>query len=500
FEGVVVSDNALIRENVVVQPNVKIWPDKEIEAGATVTSSVIWGSQGRRNLFGRYGVTGMVNVDLTPEFCARLGAAYGSTLRKGATVTINREAHNTPRVLKRAILSGLPSAGVHVLDLATQPIPVVRFYTRDLDASGGIHVRLSPFDNRVVDIKFFSADGLDLSVREQRSIENIFFREDFRRVYLDEIGQISYAADILERYNQRFMEALDSDLWPLEDKFDHVVIDYANASSALVLPELLNQLKCDMVTVNTLVDQTRMFRSRPQWEEEMERLGSITQALGANFGVRLDVGGERGFFTADDGTAIIELDALVAVTRLLFIVYPGATVGVPITAPRVLERLAAEHGGRIRRLKVGQAAHLNAATTGEFAMIADARGSFTFPQFTPFPDGMFAVAKIMELTAQAGKTLSEIWRTRESYHLARAPVPCRWEEKGRVSRLLRERLRDVGGEAAEEVFVDMDDEWVLILPDPDEPNFWVHAEGRDAQRARELVDEYNALVNSLLQE
>jgi len=48
--------------------------------GAIVNTSLIWGSQGRRTLFGRYGITGLVNVDITPEFCAKLGRIISITL------------------------------------------------------------------------------------------------------------------------------------------------------------------------------------------------------------------------------------------------------------------------------------------------------------------------------------------------------------------------------------------------------------------------------------
>ena len=54
-------------------------------------------------------------------------------------------------------------------------------------------MRLSPFDNRVVDIKFFDSRGLDIDKTAERKIESTFFREDYRRVYLDEIGLISDA-------------------------------------------------------------------------------------------------------------------------------------------------------------------------------------------------------------------------------------------------------------------------------------------------------------------
>ncbi|MGH2502417.1 MAG: sugar phosphate nucleotidyltransferase, partial [Ktedonobacterales bacterium] len=95
FEGAVIGDHSVINENAIVQPGVKIWPNKEIETGAVITSSIIWWSAGRRALFGRYGVTGLVNVDITPYFAARLGAAYGAALPKGSVVCVNRDAHKT---------------------------------------------------------------------------------------------------------------------------------------------------------------------------------------------------------------------------------------------------------------------------------------------------------------------------------------------------------------------------------------------------------------------
>ena len=53
FEGAVIGDQTILGEGAIIQPGVKVWPDKEIETGATVSSSLIWGAQGRRALFGR---------------------------------------------------------------------------------------------------------------------------------------------------------------------------------------------------------------------------------------------------------------------------------------------------------------------------------------------------------------------------------------------------------------------------------------------------------------
>src|SRR5262245_35635213 len=211
FEGVVVGDQTIINAGAVIGANVKIWPSKEVDEGATISSSIIWGSQGRRVLFGRNGITGLVNIDLTPEFCAKLSAAFGAILPRGSQVTMNRDAHYTSRMLKRAMIAGVPSAGVNVAEMHSVPIPVARFITHAIGAEGGIHLRLSPLDNRVVDIKFFDRNGLDIDTTTERKIEGVFFREDYRRVYLDEIGRIADVENIEETYTTAFFNALRQD-------------------------------------------------------------------------------------------------------------------------------------------------------------------------------------------------------------------------------------------------------------------------------------------------
>src|SRR5207302_1587590 len=137
-------DHTIVGDHARVRAQVKVWPDKQIESGAVIGSSLIWGAQGRRALFGRFGVTGIVNIDLTPEFVARLGAAYASTLKQGATITMNRDQHRSSRMLKRGLMSGIVSAGVHVADLSQAPLPIGRFHTRRLGAAGRVHGRVSP--------------------------------------------------------------------------------------------------------------------------------------------------------------------------------------------------------------------------------------------------------------------------------------------------------------------------------------------------------------------
>ena len=62
------SSSATSRSSVpdaIINPSVKIYPFKSVDPGALVTSSIVWESRGARTLFGRRGVRGLANVDIT---------------------------------------------------------------------------------------------------------------------------------------------------------------------------------------------------------------------------------------------------------------------------------------------------------------------------------------------------------------------------------------------------------------------------------------------------
>jgi len=496
FEGAVVGDSSVIDEGAVIHPGVKIWPGKEVEAGATVKTSIIWGSQGRRVLFGRYGVTGLVNVDLTPEFAARLGAAFAATLPRGSNVIINRDLHRSPRMIKRALISGLPSAGVNVVDVGSVPIPVARYMTGETDAEGGVHVRLSPYDTRVVDIKFFGEQGQDLDRNAARNIEKVFFREDFRRVYLDEIGTIRYSEHVRERYTSEFVKCVDVDAIAAANPY--IVVDFANAPTTEYLNPLLSRMHVRVVALNAALEETKMSIPTEEFQQALGQLARICSVLETAMGVRLDVGGER-IYVVDDRGRSVSSDLLTAAVAILALrAKGGGTIAVPVTLPNAIEQVANQYGGRVVRTRVSSAALMEAANQSDVILAADGRGSYIFPDFQPVVDGMMAVAKLLQYLAREGVHLSDVLGQVPLYHMAEATVNCPWESKGTVMRLLNQQYKERLDVKIDGVKIRLgEDGWVLVLPDEDQPRFQIYAQGHSDGQARDLVDRYVRIVEGL---
>ncbi|HEX9077719.1 MAG TPA: sugar phosphate nucleotidyltransferase [Anaerolineae bacterium] len=501
FEGAVIGDECTVGENAVIHPNVKIWPNKEIEAGATVKSSLVWGSQARRALFGRYGVTGLVNVDLTPEFAARLSAAFGATLPKGSTVTINRDPHRAARMIKRAMVSGLPSAGVTVQDLDSVPIPVARYFTSVTDTAGGVHVRLSPYDQRVVDIRFFDKDGQNLGKAKERSVENVFFREDFRRVSFDDLGNIEEIGGVPERrYIQAYLQALN--VKAIREAHFNLVVDYASAPTSLIMPIILNELGCTVVALNERIDEKKMSMSNDVFDRGLDQLASITATVKADCGVRLDVGGERLWLVDGNGDKLSGTQTAGALMELALRSLPsGSTppvIAVMVNQPHLFEQVAERHNAQVRRTKIDAQALMTATEDPQTMLAVSGAGEFIVPSFHRLIDAMFPIGKLLEFLAVQKTRLHEVVGMLPPYHTARKTVVCPWDQKGTVMRLLNEQYKDRIVEQMDGLKVQIDpSEWVLIVPESDEAVFSIFAEGPTDEAASALADRYVRVIEGM---
>lgn len=500
FEGSVIGDNSIIQESAIIQPNIKIWPDKEIEAGAVINSSIIWGSQGKRGLFSRFGVTGLVNVDLTPEFAAKLGAAYGAILPKNSVVCINRDSsHRTSRMIKRAVIAGLPSAGVNVEDINQVPVPVARYFVRNTDAIGGVHVRLSPHDPRVVDIKFFDQYGTDINKTTERKVENLFFREDFRRVYLDDLGSIEVLpnSDVIGRYIDGLLKVIDIPL--IQRRKFRIVMDYANGSTTQILPGILNRLGCEVIVVNTNFDESRSARPLEEIEKDIQRLATITATLNDDLGIRIDPGGERISVVDDRGRVLDGMKMLAVMTSLLLRKNRNGIVAAPVSAPSALQHIAKRYDGTIMHTRVLAHALMTAASREGVVLVGDGAGGFVLPVMHPAFDGMLAIVKMLELLATFEMRLSEVVDDLPAYYMSRTTVNCPWESKGKVMRILSEQYRERRARPIDGIKIDLGKEWVLVLPDADRPLFHVVAESISTEHAQALAEKYARVVSGLQQ-
>lgn len=491
-DGCIIAEDTSIGEGVFIKQDVKVWPRKVIDAGATVTANLIWGEKWKKSLFEGAMVKGLTNIELTPEFVAKLGCAYGTSLGKGSFVLAGRDASLSSRMLKRSFLGGILSAGVNVRDLKMMPLPLIRYKLNTYGEVGGVYFRQSPDDPAVTEMLFLDGDGLDFSSAMTKNIERIFFKENFRRVHHSEPGGITELPQVIDFYREGFLRTIDRSL--LQKRNMKIVIDFNCSPSGQILPALLNDLGCEVIGLNGFVDNKRNAGNNEEKAGGLQQLAKIVTTLEAAAGFWLDPDGEQITLVDNAGKIHEPAELLALVAMLLLRSGERGSIAIPVSAPSIIEQMALEKRCQVTRTKSSERAMIEAALSSESIMVGSMNGQFSFPRFQPAFDGMFAVAKIMELVAANDLTLAKAAATLTHRAFLQEKIPCAWELKGGVMRKMSEDSLDKEATFVDGIKVHDGEDWLLLLPDQCKPCIHLVAETEDPKAAVRLIDNYRRKV------
>jgi mannose-1-phosphate guanylyltransferase/phosphomannomutase len=491
-DGCVVGDGAIVGAGAVLHPDVKIYPQKRVQAGAEVSRSIIWESIGARTLFGKHGVAGLINVDIGPETGVRLGAAFASMLKPGSLVVTARDSSRAARAIKRAIIAGLNGAGVDVEDLEVAPRPLLRHHVRSSRADGGIVVSCVPGDPRSLAVRFIDEDGNDLPEGRQRDIDRIYFREDARRAFAEEIGELRYPPRALEFYQSSLLHRIDTER--IRRSALKTVIDVAFGPAAFVLPGLAGRFGADTLLRNAAIDERRPTLTAIEERQLLAALADLVRASRADIGILLEPTAESLRIVAEGGILLDLQQQALLFAALVGEATPGAVIAAPVTVTRTLEDVVAARGGKVVRTPRNAAATLQLAReAGATLALADGGGA-AFLEYTDGVDAIAAIVALHELLAAAGGGIADRIAALPHPIVSRRRIPTAWDRKGAVMRAAAEHFRGRDTEDLDGLGVFLEDAWLLIAPDPDEPETELWVEGSDERRAEQLLTEAAAVV------
>lgn len=493
-EGAVLGDECFVGDYALINSDVKVYPFKTVESGAVINDSIVWESRGARTQFGRRGVSGLANVDITAERAARLAMAYGSALKKGSTVVASRDTSRVARALKRAISGGLNLAGVTVDDAELATVPLTRFKVKNSLAQGGYTVRLMPGDPSSVTIRFFDADGRDIDEGAQRKIERLLSREDFRRAFAGDIGDIIYPPRALEFYTAGLEASIDAER--VRDREFKVVLDYSSGAASLVMPSVLSKLGADVLGVNPFASTASAAAAAEDVRARAARVGDLVRSSGSHLGMVFDADGETAVLIDDTGRVFSSTEALLALVALVAERQPGARIALPVSVSHAAVEVAGRHDGEIVWTKRSDAQLMEVASSVDFA--ASAEGGFIWPKFLSAYDAAATLVNLLDLLAATGRRLSEVRAELPEVHLAQEGVPTPWERKGAVMREMLEHASGHEVDLIDGVKLFQPDGWVLVVPDPEDPITHVFAEAASDAEARQRAQEYSLRIQHIL--
>jgi mannose-1-phosphate guanylyltransferase / phosphomannomutase len=496
-EGVALGDEVRVGEESVLMPGVRVYPYKEVESGAQIFESLIWESRASSRLFERDSVSGLVNVDLTPEMVTRLAVALGTALPRGARVVASREAPAACRMVERAMIAGLNSTGIDVSDLQVIPSAVGRHLLKTHDYGAGFHVGTAAIDPEIVAIRFFEEPRIQLSTTMQKEVEKHFSRGELRRAAGDSVGDVDYPVRARESYAEDLLATLDQEA--IRSRKYRIVVDYGYSAASLVLPVVLGALDVEAVAAHAF-GSTSAAGSPANLRSLIGQTKKLVTAVGADFGVVFDRAAERLYLIDESGHEIPVEQALLLFLRLIGSNGKRGKLAFPVTVTSQVDQIVKGSGLQVIRTPASLSELTKAAAQDGVIFAGAIGGGYVFPDFLPAYDAMASLCKLLELLAPVEQPLSSLVAELPASTLVHRQLPCPWSQKGTVMRVLTERLKGRDLDLLDGIKVNDRRGWAQVLPDPDEPLVHIYAEGRDERASNELESELRQLVEEVLQD
>lgn len=475
FEGAIIGDGCQLKEGSVIKPLVKIWPNKTVDEGNIIQSNIIWGTKSAKTLFGKDGIYGAINIDLTPQTTTRIGAAFGAYLKPGKRVAVSSDNHQGNSMLKYSIISGLLSSGLEVFDIGQLTTPVLRYAVKYLALDGGIHLFSTTENPREGHIHFVDAFGCNLPPSIERKIENLYIRDDFQRQNPEDIKRVHTLSDIPVFYIRSLMDGLNIGEMKKQN-YNILISSKGSRLSSYILHRVLNETGCKVTKCNRSL------------EEEM-KYGKY------DLGCIMDPNGES-FVLFDESGTMIDKEMQKALVSLIYLKdKPGDKMAVPNTASGIMEKLAADYDCSVVRTKSSRQAIMEEVYKDD--QNNERNSTKLFPLYF---DGTAALIKLIELLAREKVSLSKLTQNIPKFYMCEKEIKCPWTAKGRVMRSLIEEEGKGSKEIElfEGIRINHDNGWALILPDSDEPICRVYSEGFSEEYAEELATIYEKKIQEIL--
>jgi phosphomannomutase len=444
------------------------------------------------------GLRGIVGENLTPEVAATYGRAFGAFLcsktAKGAgvSVCIGRDSRPSGQSLAAAVASGLTSAGINIIDLGIVTTPTVGIMVKHLGCAGGVIVTASHNPGEYNGVKLLLDNGMAPPPDVAEQIKICFDVRDFFSSDSLKPGSVTTNDGSDAVHITKVLRIIDQKT--IAKKRFTVVLDSVNGAGGRPGVKLLAQLGCKVVPMNN--EPTGLFAHPP--EPTAENLSTLCQAVkdaGADVGFAQDPDADRLAIVDETGSYIGEEYTLALVAKLIFSQKTGnacgersRTAATNLSTSRMIDDIAAAAGGRVIRTPVGEANVASAMLEHNCIIGGEGNGGVIDLRVGPIRDSLVAMALVLQLLAQTGKTISRLVGEMPRYYMMKQKFPADKKRTKHILDAAKQLFKNATLNASDGCRFDFPDGWLHVRPSNTEPIIRIIVEANDKPTAQKYID------------
>jgi len=364
-----------------------------------------------KKLFGTDGVRGVANVyPMTTEMAMQLGRAAAYIFRDGSRrhrIVIGKDTRLSGYMIENALVAGICSMGVDVLQVGPLPTPGIAYITSSMRADAGVVISAShnPFQDN--GIKFFFKDGFKLPDEMELRMEELIFSKkiDSLRPIATEVGKAYRIDDAVGRYVVFLKSTFPKDLDLAGMK---IVLDCANGAAYKVAPAVLEELGAEVITIGVKPSGTNINAGCGSLHPEV--ISEAVKEHRADLGIALDGDADRVIFVDEFGNEVDgdHIMAICATDLLKQKKLRKGTVVATVMSNMGLDIAVKRGGGKVVKTAVGDRYVVEEMRRGGYNLGGEQSGHMIFLDHNTTGDGTLTALQILAIMRRTAKPLSDL--------------------------------------------------------------------------------------------
>ncbi|MEN6424402.1 MAG: phosphomannomutase/phosphoglucomutase [Phycisphaerales bacterium] len=450
-------------------------------------------------IFKAYDIRGVYPDDLCEEDAWKIGQAtarflpslikgYERGLREAQSLVVSRDMRTHSEPLAQALIEGIRSAGVGVIDIGMIDTPQIYFAVNFLGTCGGIQVTASHNPAKYNGFKISGRGaipiGVDTGLKEIKHMATAL-----PHTKGNPTGRLEQR-DLWPEYKKHVLQFLRPNL-----KRKKIAIDASNGMAGKAIPILLADVPVEVVAIN--FEHTGKFKHDPDplKEKNLVQLKTTVKKNECDFGICFDGDADR-MMMVDENGETISCDLLTALLVPYFLEKkPKSAIVYDLRSSRVVMEEIIKYGGTPRRERVGHSYMKKALRDTHAVFGGELSGHFYFEQNFYADSAAVMLMHTLNVVDEKNKPLSELIKPLRRYHSS-GENNFRVDNKELRMEELARRYGEGKIDYLDGVTIDFKDWWFNCRPSNTEPLLRLNVEAKTRDLLKEKFGEIEQQLGS----
>ncbi len=441
------------------------------------------------------GIRGEVGSTLTPEVIEKYTLAFGTFVKAG-TVIVGRDSRVSGPFVANIVKGCLVATGCRVIDIGIVPTPTVQMAIEHHKAAGGIAITASHNPIEWNGLKFMDHNARFLEPDDAAKVYAMGDNHEYKLQEWAELGSEEIDDQANKRHNEEILKLGYIDADKIRSKKFKVVLDCVNGAGGLIVPQLLEDLGCDVTVING--EPNGKFAHTPEpLPENLTQLKEAVIKVKADIGFAVDPDVDRCAIVDNTGQPIGEEYTLALAVKLVLSKKMGR-VAVNMSTSRASEDITNYYNGMFVRSKVGE---INVAVKMieiDAIIGGEGNGGVILPELHLGRDAPLAVAMTLQYMAENEGTMRELFLALPQYKMVKEKVSIEGMDPDKVLATFAEKYKDEQINLLDGVKIDFGNTWVHLRKSNTEPIVRVMTEAPDEKQAKDLADRFMGEVKAMM--